>query len=211
MNKKYLTVEKTARYYTYGKLTGDTKRVIFALHGYGELAEKFILHFNYLDPKTNYIIAPEGLNKFYLRGFTGATGANWMTKDDRSNDIKDYIEYLDKLYTTEITQPVDEIILFGFSQGNAASTRWLTMGYACFTKLILYAGPIAHDIDWKNNIDKINSLKPVFIVGDNDRFISEEQLKEIEKDMIEKGINYELIRFTGQHEIKKDVIKKILP
>ena len=40
------------------------------------------------------IIAPQGLHKFYLEGTSGRVGASWMTKENREDDIKNYLVYL---------------------------------------------------------------------------------------------------------------------
>ena len=36
-------------------------------------------------------MAPEGLSRFYLEGFSGKVGATWMTREDRLNDIDNYL------------------------------------------------------------------------------------------------------------------------
>jgi hypothetical protein len=44
------------------------------------------------------IIAPEGLSRFYRKGFSGDVVASWMTKDDRLDDMEDYVRYLNDLH-----------------------------------------------------------------------------------------------------------------
>ena len=53
--------------------------------------------FKILNTDKNTIIAPEGLSRFYKNGFYGEVVSSWMTKEDRLNEINDYILYLDTL------------------------------------------------------------------------------------------------------------------
>ena len=92
--KNHILVTKTARYFTLGELNENTRELWFVLHGYAQLASDFIQDFEGLDNGTRFIVAPEGLNKFYARGFGGKPAASWMTSEDRENEIIDYINYL---------------------------------------------------------------------------------------------------------------------
>jgi hypothetical protein len=74
---------KTARYYTLGELNTSTEEIVFVFHGYAQLAKEFIQNFTIIESQTRFIIAPEGLNKFYFRGLGGKAGASWMTKEDK--------------------------------------------------------------------------------------------------------------------------------
>jgi len=95
-------INKTARYFTLGTLSDKIETVWFVLHGYGQLAKDFIDEFSILENNTTYIIAPEAINKFYLRGFTGKIGATWLTKEDRENEIKDYNNFLENVFIKEL-------------------------------------------------------------------------------------------------------------
>ena len=83
---------KTARYYLAGSPSGKTKNIWIVIHGYGQLAGKFIQQFEFLINDETVVIAPEGLSRFYTGSATGELiGAGWMTKEERDNEIKDYI------------------------------------------------------------------------------------------------------------------------
>ena len=96
-----ISIKKTAKVYTLGNIT-TAKHVIVVLHGYGQLAKYFINKFKPLVDDDYYIIAPEGLSKFYLNGHSGRVGASWMTKEDRQIEINDQIEYLINNLSKEI-------------------------------------------------------------------------------------------------------------
>jgi hypothetical protein len=104
---KEVNIEFTykTRYYTKGELGSSTKNIWFVLHGYGQLAKYFLNKFNIVSEAGAYVIAPEGLSKFYLedvtsRAHTGnnRVGATWMTRENRLTDIENYITYLNRIY-----------------------------------------------------------------------------------------------------------------
>src|SRR5262245_49795552 len=88
----HLTTTRTARYFTTGAPLAETQAVWFVLHGYGQLAVRFLRHFEGAVPSHTMVVAPEGLSRFYLempradRGHLARTGAAWMTKEDRLAD-----------------------------------------------------------------------------------------------------------------------------
>ena len=98
MKEQTIETKKTARYYTLGTLSENTKTVWFVCHGYGQLANYFLRNFKLLENEKTFVISPEGFHRYYLNGFSGRVGASWMTKEDRLNDIADYVAYLDQLY-----------------------------------------------------------------------------------------------------------------
>ena len=102
MTEKHIIINKTARYYTLGSLNERTKQVWFVLHGHGQLAGNFIKKFEPLLSDDVFFIAPEALNHFYLKRGSMDVGATWMTKEDRLNEIKDYINYLNDLYVFDL-------------------------------------------------------------------------------------------------------------
>src|SRR2546422_2073748 len=62
----HLPVSRTARYYTLGEPGRGTRQLWFVCHGYGQLAGRFIRHFEQLNDGSRVIVAPEGLSRFYL-------------------------------------------------------------------------------------------------------------------------------------------------
>ena len=120
MDQKNISINKTARYFTLGNPNEKIETIWFLCHGYGQLANYFLKNFEILNNGKNLLVAPEGLHRFYLNGFGGRVGASWMTREDRLNDIKDYIGFLDQLYL-EIVNPFKsrniKINVLGFSQG----------------------------------------------------------------------------------------------
>jgi predicted esterase len=199
-----------ARYFTYGTLNSTTKNIWFICHGYGQLAAFFIRKFHALNPDENYVIVPEGLHRFYLNGHSGRVGASWMTKEERLSDIENYVNYLDTVYTQEVkTNYNATIILLGFSQGAATASRWAAMGKSKIDRLILWAGVFPPDLPFESCLNKINNLNPLLVIGNQDEFISADEMKEKEKWLSEQCINYKLLTFDGKHDIDEEILLKI--
>ena len=189
--KHSIITQKTARVFTYGQLTEKTKLVWIVTHGYGFLAEFFIKKFEELNPDENFVIVPEALNRFYLKDMSGRVGASWMTTEDRENEIKDYILYLDNVYETLISQTSAKIVGFGFSQGAATIARWALQTHNRLNRIVFWGGSIPNDC--LNDIPKLNSLHPYLLVGDSDEFITPERKEEVMKTLDNVGLGDEHI------------------
>lgn len=209
MIENSLTVSKTARFYTSGTLSNHTKKIVFVLHGYGQLAKDFLQEFSPLFSDEILFIAPEALNRFYIKGAFHQAGATWMTKEDRHNEINDYINYLELLYTNIIASPPHaEIILLGFSQGSSTASRWANATSHRFDKLIIYAGEIAPDVLPLNASSPILSSKNYFAFGNEDKFIPEALFHERIQQYAQLKLT--ILPFQGGHDINVGVVQQIL-
>src|SRR2546427_12791548 len=133
MQEHHLAVDKTARYYSLGEPGPATRQLWFVCHGYGQLAGRFLRHFEPLDDGSRVIIAPEGLSRFYLSESPAErrVGASWMTREDRLVEIEDYVRDLDAaddhLRGGMRSEPVS-VHAIGFSQGGATGSRRAALG-----------------------------------------------------------------------------------
>lgn len=202
----HLQVTKTARYLTLGELTPQTQTVWIVLHGYGQNIHSFARNFESLAAADNFIIAPEGLSRFYWNGFGGKPVASWMTSEDRDHEIIDYLAYLEKLYNTYAHYPSfmqARKVLLGFSQGTATATRFITRSPCHFHHLVLWAGPLAHDINWEDAGTTLSLTQNYLLLGHQDPFIQETDLEKQEEFLHSTGIPIEIIRYAGGHEIQQ--------
>ncbi len=212
MKQKNIIIPKTARYFTLGEASGETETVWFVCHGYGQLANYFIQNFHAFDLTKNLVIAPEGLHRFYREKFSGRVVASWMTKEDRNEDITDYVNYLDAVYTevlSELKREKLKINVLGFSQGTATVCRWLAHGKSKADALLLWAGAFPADMDFDLSKIIFDRLKIYMIVGDADGFISEEEVKKQQEFLNQHNVTYKLVRFHGKHEIPEETLLKI--
>ncbi len=212
LETKNISIQKTARFFLIGKPSEKIKSVLIVLHGYGQLAEVFIKYFGPIKNETTLIIAPEALNKFYIKGFSGKVGATWMTKEDRENEIKDYVSYLDAVYDDVIKFGLIStatIAVLGFSQGTVTACRWLSKGKSKVDRLILWGGGIPPDVDLELSNELFNSIQLTIVVGDKDEFISLDQIEKEEQRLKKNNIKYSLMLFEGKHIIKKETLLKL--
>lgn len=203
MNQVNFKTQKTARYFTLGNLNKETKNIWIVCHGYAQLANHFLNWFKAIDNKNNFIVAPEALHRFYWKGFEGKVVASWMTKEDRLEDISDYVNYLDEVTKSVLEQANEDVNIhvLGFSQGGSTVCRWVTQSKLKFTSLTLWAGAFPEDIDYFEKRELFNQLNLHLVIGDDDPFYNEEKIELQEKTLNEKKINYNMIRFEGRHKV----------
>jgi len=202
--KNHLESSKTYRYFTHGDIEKANK-LLFVLHGYGQLAEFFIRKFHFLE-EDYFIVAPEGMHRFYLKGSSGRVGASWMTKEDRDSDIKDNIHYLNSLYDSICSsKKFGQITLLGFSQGGATAARWFNSFQRNIDAHISWASIYPPDLDITPCEKNKNNY---FAIGDKDEYFSEHKLKET--ILFYKNLNYITFTFHGKHNIEPLTLKEIL-
>ncbi len=209
MKQNKITIPKTAFYCTYGTKGDSLKNIWLVCHGYGQLAKFFIRNFKSLNENENFVIAPEGLHKFYLNGFSGRVGASWMTKEERENDIFDYNNYLNEVFQKELSE-VDltnvRVNMLGFSQGCATISRFLFEKNISPDSLILWAGDLPKDINLEDVKNFSNEKSIYFVIGNKDEFISINEFKEILRLHTENSISFHEIIFEGKHQITSEAL-----
>lgn len=197
-----------ARYFTHGN--PDANNLIIALHGYGQLASYFIKKFEFLNPETYFVVAPEGLHRFYINGTSGRVGASWMTKENRENDIHNYLHFL-KSVTEKISDKkiYKKRVLLGFSQGGATASRFLGMTLQSFDAFLLWASVFPPDMN-RESLVNFNSSKNYLVIGNQDPYYSEEDIV-IEQEKLNKGgTKFEYVKFDGNHTIHAQTLQQIL-
>lgn len=211
MKENHLIVNRTARFYTLGQLSSKTKYVWIVIHGFGQMGDTFLKNFEPLQSEEHFFIAPEALNKFYLKGPGGNVGATWMTKADRLNEIKDYTEYLNDLYELfEFEKQGDlKVIVLGFSQGASTATRWVHATEHLIHHLIVYAGEVAPELIPLQAHSGLKKTKNHFIYGTKDEFFPIDLLRTMRDKYAELNLN--VVEFDGGHDIKPALLQDLIP
>ncbi|HEY0780735.1 MAG TPA: hypothetical protein VGD56_22450 [Gemmatirosa sp.] len=223
----HLEVPRTARYVMLGADGPAVRAVWVALHGYGQLAEYFARHF--ADHAAGrLVIVPEVLNRFYLAapgggapasrapgsatpGTAPRVGATWMTREDRLNEIGDYVRYLDRVLdaTTEAAA-VDlartPLAVLGFSQGAATACRWAAHrhvdGLAPAARVVLWGGGVPDDFDLAGaDGDALRAARLTLVAGDADEFAAAVVVAAHEARLREAGIACATVRYAGGHRL----------
>ena len=165
------------------------------------------------------IVAPEALNRFYLdtsprpHGPDAKIGATWMTREDRENEIRDYVRYLDQLTATIVRQneggKPPRLMLFGFSQGVATVCRWFTLGKTEPDAVVLWSGHVPFDLNVDVAADRWRST-PVFVVwGSEDAKVN---APGIERDRVRfesAGVSSSRLEFQGGHELDAPTLQQL--
>lgn len=206
-----IEISKKARIVGCGN-PNSAKIGMLALHGYGQLVPYFIRIFKHLDENNFYVIAPEGLHRFYLNGTSGRVGASWMTKEERQIDIADNLNYLDRVYDV-FFKPFQfkQFVVLGFSQGAATAARWIDHTEVRVHAFIQWAGVFPPDLDLSLGKKAFSNLRHFYVVGDEDPYFSEPERVNSQKVWLEEnGLLPEFVQFQGGHKIDSDGLSKIL-
>lgn len=216
----HIQVRRTARYYTLGEPSHETRDVWFVCHGYGQLASDFIKEFEIIADPTRVIVAPEALSRYYAvseAGFHSSESkvvASWMTREDREAEIDDYVAYLDAVYD-EIISKVDRknvsVTVLGFSQGGATANRWLTRGRSRADRLIMWGALIATDADLNQAATFFRDVKLTIVSGTRDQFAIQKMLEDYRRLLTEKKIPFELFTFNGGHRLDRETLRSLAP
>lgn len=207
----HIATPKTARYTAFGELSSKTKYFWFVLHGSNMLSEQMLYKFKDFDPETHFVIAPEGLSRFYVNGFGGEVVASWMTKRDRLEEIHDFSVYCSTLYNTYVQKLPDfcKTIIMGFSQGGVTAMRWLHHLDVTVDFLIPYACWIPEDIDYLTAKTDWNKICKILTYGSEDQFLNEKKIIEIQEICKAGNLDFHNEIYAGDHRVDKKQLKKI--
>jgi predicted esterase len=215
LKEHHLSVKRTARYFALGDST-RAGEVWFACHGYGQLASRFLEKLRVLDDGRRYLVAPEGLSRFYLSesATERRVGATWMTREDRLAEIDDYVRYLDAVYA-EVFGSLDRarvsVHALGYSQGASTVSRWVAMGKAKVDRLTLWGGEFPPDLDLTLDtvVNRLRAARMTLVYGRSDEYITPKVVSGVLERLRQHGIPYEEIPFDGGHEMNEAVLRSL--
>ncbi len=219
MTEHHLSVQRTARYFTLGNLTDQTRNVWFCLHGFGQLAQYFANKFTDLDDGQTLIVVPEGLSRLYLNGDYKRVGASWLTREDKPHEIRDFIAYLNDLYDRVLTNRDQStgpssplhLTLLGFSQGAATACRWLNAGHVRADRLILWAGFFPNGLGDVIDTNKLTSVETHYVYGRQDEYMAQmadtnSYLRRMQTEV--PGLT--MTAYDGGHRVEPAVLQRLL-
>jgi len=206
-----ITIPKTAHYYTLSTPGKHIKHLWLVCHGYGQLASTFIYKFEEILDEETLVLAPEGLSRFYWQGLTGDVVASWMTRHDRLDEIADYSNYLQVLYDRFVPQLAEdvEIILLGFSQGVATQCRWILNKKPHFHHLILWAGLLPEDLDYRPYQNYFAAKNLYFVYGTEDPYVTDERIQWQEDFAKAQQLTYQTQTFSGKHTVDRTALQQL--
>jgi predicted esterase len=207
---RYLAVTRTARYFALGPEPPAAREIWIALHGYAQLAERFLTQLAALDDGSTHIAAPEALSRFYLETqrsgrHADVVGATWLTREARAADLDDHLHYLDRIRDRLLTG-VDHsprLTVLGFSQGAVMAARWVAYGRRPPDHTVLWGSPLPDDVS-PNALAKGLEGRPVTLVaGDTDPVVPPGAIEASVDALLAAGISASAMRFEGGHVISR--------
>ena len=211
IQKFKIQTTKSARYFQIGELSSMTKNIWIVLHGYGMLPEYFIKKFECIANKETVIVAPEALNKFYLKDNYSRVGSSWMTKVDRHDDIQDNINFLNSIYASLKLDQLDfKLNVLGFSQGGPTATRWVINNKFKLNSLMLWGCDLPNDCLNEDNRSRWSDFRLKYVIGKNDEYIDDEKIIREKEKLTNYGLVYDFHLFEGGHNIESSTLKKLI-
>lgn len=195
----------------------------FVLHGYRQLARRFIRRFRAVASPGRRVVAPEALSRFYLEvgegrhGEGDRVGASWMTREDREREIVDYVRYLDRV-ARDFPEPArvgggsstkGHRTVLGFSQGAHTAARWMGLGSARADRLVLWGAGFPRDLP-PHAAGRLRELEVVLVRGAEDGSRHREDEKSEEAQLEDWGVDWRSLRHPGGHEIDEGVLDDLV-
>ena len=161
--------------------------------------------FSNFDPQKHFIVAPEGLNRFYTNGFGGDVVSSWMTKRDRLEEINDFSKYLSQLFSkySDILPDSCKKIILAFSQGGTTAFRWLHQKRIKADVLIPYSCWIPEDINLQLSKTNLNIIKCIYTYGLQDEYLNKDRISQVENIITSNDLKIEIEPYEGVHRIEK--------
>lgn len=216
LERHHLSVRRTASYYMLGAPNPHTRSVWYVLHGYRQLADRFIERFRSISTPERLIVAPEALNRFYLddgdgtkvHGPDSPIGATWMTRHDREAEIADYVGYLDALDASLDLAPSAHRIVLGFSQGSQTAARWAVLGRSRVDRLVMWGGLLPFDLP-TDAVERLRGVAPLFVVGENDRSLAIERIEAERARLVAGGVEASVFTHRGGHVVDAPTLLRV--
>lgn len=208
--EKEITYTNSNSYSTLNTISQETKTIWFVCHGMGYLSRYFLRYFKKLNPKENYIIAPQAPSKFYIQPKMHV-GANWLTRDDTKAGMQNILNYFDAVLEAENIPEDVNLIVFGYSQGVSVAMRYLAKRQLQCSQLVLHSGGIPKELNSKDFEFLSEDTKVKMIYGTKDEYLDEDRItKETERAESLFGNRLTVLPFEGKHVVNVDFINELV-
>ena len=208
-SEKYIEYTSKTAYATLNTRTDQCQKVWVVFHGIGYLARYFLRYFKELDPRENYIIAPQAPSLYYLSDAYKHIGACWLTREDTKLHMDNLLNYLDTLYKAESLQKAEKLCFLGYSQGVSVLCRWIAKRKVNCGRLILYAGRVPDELEPGHFAHLHPDTTVEVIFGHEDPYLKGKDWQEMQERLRALFSDRLVInRFDGGHEFRPSLISK---
>ncbi len=213
---------RTARYAVVGAEPERAAQVWFVLHGYGQLAARFLRPFVGVVADNTCVVAPEALSRFYLESpradgsHLQRIGASWLTREARELEIADAMHWLALVHDEVVDRATrgmgapPTVNLLGFSQGVATTMRWLSHGGITPAQWVVWAGGLAHDVDVARLRIPLANARVTMVAGTSDHFATAEVQAHVRDSLELLGAPVQQLTFAGAHHLDSRVLRDVL-
>ena len=210
--EKEVVYQNANTYSVLNKKTPETKNIWMAFHGLGYLSRFFIKNFEQLNPKENYIVAPQAPSKYYQDSTYTYVGASWLTKENTVFETRNIVNYINAVATAEdILNQDKKLIVMGFSQGVSVALRWIAKAKVICNTIIIHSGGIPKELIPEDFTFLPENTRVFLLYGTQDQYITPERAAH-EKERAETlfGKRLTILPFEGNHEVNKAFLKELV-
>lgn len=202
-----LTCPFTCSYDSLNERTPQTRTVWVVFHGIGYLSRYFLRHFSHLDPRQNYILAPQAPSLYYLSDSYTHVGASWLTREQTARNMDNLLRLLDGLWEAENLGQAPRLVLFGYSQGVSVLCRWVARRQIRASRLLLYAGKVPDELT-PADFDHLPPETTVEVLyGDRDPYLEKWDRHKMEQHARHLfGDRLHWRPYEGGHELRSETI-----
>ena len=221
---RHITIERRVRYAVLEPRERPVTEIWFALHGYNQLAHRFLRYFQPIHAGGRCVVAAEGLHRQYIDHESRRVGASWMTSEDRLTDIEDYVRYLDRLHVHIVAEasrrdwggsvsgsasaPV-RIVAVGFSQGVHTLCRWLAFGRSRIDRAVLWGSTVPPDLDLAAHAAALSAADLHLVFGDRDEYFDAPSITAHEQRLRESGVAFTPHTYPGGHRLDANTLRQL--
>jgi predicted esterase len=182
--------------------TASPLRILAGCHGYAQSADEMMEMLRGIPADASWTrVSIQALHRFY-RGRSQTTVASWMTRQDRDLQIGDNVAYVDEaVAVTAGAQPIERLVLCGFSQGVAMAFRAGLLGARKADAILALGGDVPPELLADTGIEFPRVL---LARGSRDEWYTAEIMRSDESALQARGVEVETVVFDGAHEWHAD-------
>ena len=172
-------------------------RLLVGFHGYAQSADEMLAQLQSIEAPGWVRVSVQALNRLY-RGRSHETVANWMTRQDRDQQIADNVAYVDAVLE-RVTSGRDlaALVYCGFSQGVAMAFRAAMLGRRPADAVLALGGDVPPEL----LADSAARYPRVLLAaGTSDPFYTPPKLNADVRALTARGVAVRATTFDGGHE-----------